>query len=213
MIMTLLSAVSGKWKWIGIGAGVLLLMAVLCGLAAWRGYRSGFDRADADRRAEIAELHAEHAEALASAERIARERLEAETTRATTLERQYLAAVKTIAAQRRTISNERIRHANRDLDPDDLCRLGPDWVRLYNEAAGAGDRGHALGGTAPGTADAAGTGQAVDARILPGGDTVTPADVLAHMRDYGARCRALEAQLNALIAWIEGGNPHAEAAP
>lgn len=33
---------------------------------------------------------------------------------------------------------------------------------------------------------------------------VTPQDILAHIRDYGARCRELEAQLNGLIDWAEG---------
>jgi hypothetical protein len=197
--------------------GCLLVLGLVAGLAAWKGYRAGFDRADADRRAEVAEIHAHHAEALADAERTARQLLQDQTRRGNELERQYLAATKTIAAQRRELTNRRIADASRDVDVSDgLCRLGPDWVRLYNEALGC-DRGHAVPAAPPGAAGAAGTGLAADARILPGGGTVTPAvtpeDVLAHMRDYGARCRALEAQLIALIDWAEGGNPHAEAAP
>jgi hypothetical protein len=191
---------------LALGAGVLLLTVLLCGLAAWKGYRAGFDRADADRRAEVAEIHAHHAEALADAERIARERLEAETARAAVIEHEYLAATQTIAAQRRAITRERIRHASLDVAAvGGACAFGPDWVRLYNEALGC-DRGYAVSAAAPGPADQAGAAGAADADVLRGGARVTPADILAHARGYGARCRALEAQLNALIDWAEGRN-------
>jgi len=33
---------------------------------------------------------------------------------------------------------------------------------------------------------------------------VTPADILAHVRDFGARSQALEAQVNALIDFASG---------
>jgi hypothetical protein len=214
-ISAVTSLASGAWSlaskyrmWLALGAGVLLLTVLLCGLAAWKGYRAGFDRADADRRAEVAEIHAHHAEALAGAERIARERLDAETIRAAVIEREYLAATQTIAAQRRAITRERIRHASLDVAAvGGACAFGPDWVRLYNEALGC-DRGHALPAAASGAAGQAGAADAPDAGVLRGGaavtDGVTPADILAHARDYGARCRALAAQLNALIDWAEG---------
>ncbi len=218
-ISTVTSLASGAWSlvskyklWLGLGAGVLLLLALLCGLAAWRGYHAGFDRADAERRAEVAEIHAHHADALADAERIARARLEAETVRAAVIEREYLDAAQTIAAERRAITRERIRHASLDVAAvGGACAFGPDWVRLYNEALC--DRGHALPATASGPADQAGAADAPDAGVFRGGARVTPADILAHVRNYGARARALEAQLSALIDWAEGRNPHTEAAP
>jgi hypothetical protein len=76
-------------------------------------------------------------------------------------------------------------------------------VRVYNAAIGAraGDGGHAVP-SAPAVAhNATGTAPAADAGVLR---QVTPADVLAHIRDYGARCQAVEAQLAALIEWAEG---------
>lgn len=215
--LSIVSGLGSKWKWIAIGLGAVVLIGLLTGVAAWKGYHAGFDRADAERRAEVAEIHAHHAEAIAAAERIARARLEAETARAAVIEREYLDAAQTIAAQRRAITRERIRHASLDVAAvGGACAFGPDWVRLYNEALGC-DSGHALPAAAPGAADEAGAADAPDAGVFRGGaavtDDVTPADILAHARDYGARCRALETQLNALIDWAEGRNPNAEAAP
>ena len=201
------------WKLPAMAA--VLLMGLLAGYAAWRGYHAGYERADAERRAEVSEIRADHALALAGAESRARAMLEAETTRAFDLERQYLAAAKTIAAQRRQITNRRIEDASRNVAAaDGRCLFGPDWVRLYNEAigAGAGDGDRPVPGAAPGPDAAAGPAQAADAGI-PRGDgpvtetvmpAVTPQDILAHIRDYGARCRELEAQLHGLIDWAQG---------
>lgn len=208
-ISTVLAAVTGRWRMIALGLAAVLLVGLLTGYAAWRGYHAGYERADAERRAEVSGIRADHSLALAGAESRARARLEAETARAHDLERQYLAATKTIAAQRRQITNRRIEDASRDVAAaDGRCLFGPDWVRLYNEAIGAGDNHRAVPGAAPGPDAAAGPAQAADAGI-PRGDgplmpAVTPQDILAHIRDYGARCRDLEAQLHGLIDWAKG---------
>ncbi len=150
-------------------------------------------------------IREDHAQALAVAEAIARKQLQAEAARANALEAEYLAARRVIANQSRTISNQRIIHASTHIDTaDGTCRFGPEWVRLYNEAIGAGGGGNAVPGTAPGPAGDTRAAQAADTGILPGGRTVTPEDILAHARDYGRRNRAMEAQLTALIAWANG---------
>ena len=124
------------------------------------------------------------------------------------LESEYLTAKKTIENQTRELTNQRIAHASQDVDTTDgTCHFGPDWVRLYNEAIGASDGGDTVPAAAPGPAGDAGTAQTPDAGILPGTNTVTPEDILAHVRDYGTRNRALVAQLAALIEWAKGVAP------
>jgi hypothetical protein len=178
-------------------------------VAAWQGYNRGYDRADAERRAQVAELHAAHSLALAEAEAEARARLVQATARAAEAERGYLAAQDTIAAQRRELTNRRIADASRDVDVSDgACRFGREWVRLYNEAIGAraGDGGDAVPGTAADADAGAGGAAAADAGILPGAAAVTPEDILAHIRDYGHRCRDIEARLLGLQEWAKGLN-------
>jgi hypothetical protein len=211
MMSLFLSSLAGAgWKKLALGLAAAIVVAVLVGLAAWRGYRAGYEKADAERRAQVAELRGEHALALADAERQARALLEEQTARANELERQYLAASNTIAAQRRTITNERIRHASRDVDVSGgACRLGPEWVRLYNAAVGAdsGDGGAALPPTASGPDADPGAAPEADTGILRGGPavtSVTPEDILAHVRDYGSRCRDIEARLLGLQEWAGG---------
>lgn len=75
------------------------------------------------------------------------------------------------------------------------CVFTAGWLRDYNLA---------LGVPAPGTGTAA-THAAQAAWPPPGADTellesgVTPADILAHAKDYGRWASALHAQLNALL--------------
>ncbi|MGE4191805.1 MAG: hypothetical protein AB7E51_00300 [Pseudodesulfovibrio sp.] len=207
--MNILSTLTGSvWKKVAVGLALTILVAVLVGVAAWKGYRAGYAAADLKRRAEVADIRAGHAKALADAEALARHALEAATARSNALEAEYLAARKTINRQSRELTKARIANASRDhiVVADGTVRVSPEWVRLYNEAIGAGpgDGGRALPGAAPSAAGAAGTAGAADAGVLRGGAAVTLADILAHVRDYGARGRAIEAQLNALIDWAEG---------
>ena len=181
-----------------------VIAVLLAALAFGGGYRTGYGRADATRRAEVAELtarletwKAEQAQALAAAERTAREQAEAATTRANGLAAKLDAARKAQAAKIRDITR-RIPHATAGLD----CTFGPDFVRLYNEAIGCA-AGRAGGGAMPETRNpAAAAGKAGAAPAAGAGlrrCVVTPADILAHIRDFGARSQAIEAQLGALI--------------
>jgi len=188
-------------KWVlGAVAGL-----VACLLAFGAGYRTGFDRADAARKAEVAELtaqaetwKAEQAKAWAEAERKAREELAAATNRVNALAARLDGAKCEQAAKIRDITR-RIPRATAGLH----CSFGPDFVRLYNEALGCA-AGRVGGGSVPETGDSGGAAGAPDAAPAVGPGlrpmrAVTPADILAQLRDYGARSQAMEAQVNALI--------------
>lgn len=193
-----MSLLLNKWLWAALAA------LVACALAFGTGYRTGFEKADAARRAEVAELNvqaetwkAEQAKAWAEAERKAREELEAATGRVNALAARLDRAKRESAAKTNTITR-RIPRATAGLN----CSFGPDFVRLYNEAVGAA--GHSGDGAVPQAGDPAPVAGAPDAAptIGPGlrpVRAVTPADILAHVRDFGARSQALEAQVNALI--------------
>ena len=187
-------------KWVLGVVGIL----VACAVAFGTGYRAGFEKADAARRAEVAELSAKaeswkaaQAQAWADAERKAREELEAAQARANTLASRLDRSKREHAAKVRDITR-RIPHATAGLD----CAFGPDFVRLYNEAIGAaGGPGDGAVPQAAGPPPVAGAPNAAPA-VGPGLRpirAVTPADILAHIRDFGARSQAMQAQLDALI--------------
>ena len=194
-----MSLLLNKWLWAALAA------LVACALAFGTGYRTGFEKADAARRAEVAELtaraeawKAEQAKAWAEAERKAREELEAATGRVNALAARLDRAKRESAAKTNTITR-RIPRATAGLH----CSFSPDFVRLYNEAVGAAapDSG---GGAVPQAGDPAPVAGAPDAAPAVGPGlrpvrAVTPADILAHVRDFGARSQSLEAQVNALI--------------
>ena len=148
---------------------------------------------------EVSEKEKARAEAVATAERDARERLEKETARVAALSAELSDARKKLAKERQTFDArlQKVALAARR----DCAGLSSDWVRLYNEAfglaAGAG------GGPGSQDADPAGTaappGQTGPAGTGIRGDALaTPEDVLAHARDYGGYCRGLEVQLATL---------------
>ena len=139
------------------------------------------------------------ADAVAAAERDAREKLEKETARVAALSAELSGARQKLAKERQTFDArlQKVALAARR----DCAGLSRDWVRLYNEAfslaAGAG------GGSGSENADPAGTaqnaGQTGPAGTGIRGDALaTPEDVLAHARDYGGYCRGLEVQLATL---------------
>ena len=160
--------------------------------------------------AKIATMNATHAEqeraraeAVAAAEKNARERLAAETARGEKFARELAVKTAELDAERASV-NRRIRDVS-EAARRDCAGLSAGWVRLYNEALygsyhSAGNEGSAPGGAydAPGSAGAAG------ARVQP--DTLaTPEDVLAHVRDFGGYCRKLEAGYRALITFYNDG--------
>lgn len=148
---------------------------------------------------EVSEKEKARADAVAAAERDAREKLEKETARVAALSAELSDARKKLAKERQTFDArlQKVAVAARH----NCAGLSRDWVRLYNEAlglaagagGGPGGEGADPAGTAetPGQTGPAGTG-------IRGDALATPEDVLAHARDYGGYCRGLEVQLATL---------------
>lgn len=179
---------------------------VIYGAGVWR----GLDVVTEEYEAKIAAMNATRAEeeraraeAVAAAEKNARERLAAETARGEKLARELAAKTAELDAERASV-NRRIRDVSEKARRD-CAGLSREWVRLYNEALGlagsyysAGNEGSALGGAddAPGSAGTAHAGVRQDA-------LATPEDVLAHVRDFGGYCRKLEAGYRGLVDYIK----------
>ena len=190
-----------SWLW------AVLVCAVIYGAGVWR----GLDVVTEEYEAKIATMNATHAEqeraraeAVAAAEKNARERLAAETARGEKFARELAAKTAELDAERASV-NRRIRDVS-EAARRDCAGLSAGWVRLYNEALGLADSGDSAGnqGSAPGGAhdapDSAGTAHAgVRQDAL-----ATPEDVLAHVRDFGGYCRKLEAGYRALVDFMEG---------
>ena len=185
-----------------------LLLAGL--LAAWWGYAAGTRHTSERYEAKLAAINAAHAEqertraeAVAAAEKNARERLAAETARSEKFARELAVKTAELDAERASI-NKRIRDVSEKARRD-CAGLPREWVLLYNEALYGS--GHSAGneGSAPGGAhDAPGSAGTARAGIQPDA-LATPEDVLAHVRDFGGYCRKLEAGYRALITFYNDG--------
>ena len=191
---------------------LLLAVVAVAGLSGWAGYSSGYDRAKDKYEARISGLVRDYATGEAEGERKARERLEAEQARSSAVESKYLAERRDLQSRIRTITNRRIADASSvPAAPGGVCPAGPgpEWVRLYNDALGAGRGPGDLPETAPGAPGAAGAAPAPDSGI-PGADgAVSWGDVLANARDNFGRCRDSETRLLAWISWGAGLCPAA----
>ena len=180
---------------VALAACIVLAAATISGLAAWKGYSMGYEKAADWGRAEIAKIISEQALTYAQAMQDLNNQLQEEAQRAMTVE--Y-----TLASERlnnaKTQANLRSRIA--DVTRNSNYVFGAEFVRLWNEAVGAsrGDHNAAASGaySADGTA---GAGAAVDSGVL-----VSEADILAYITYYGPRCMDLEAQVDAWIDLAEG---------
>ena len=147
---------------------------------------------------EVSQKDKARADAVAAAERAAREKLEKETARVATLSAELSDARQKLAKERQNfdVRLQKVAVAARR----DCAGLPVDWVRLYNEALGLAGSGGGPGGENAAPAGVAEpSGQAGAARAGVRGDALaTPEDVLAHVRDYGGYCRGLESQLATL---------------
>ncbi len=195
----------------GVGVRCALLLADLkAEQAAHAATTERGQRELAELRAEYADKNTVRALAVADSERTARLKLEAETARANTLAAELMQARTRLADARREFSRRIAAYAAQYTAVAGPV-FGPDFVRLYNEAIGLDPAAGAGGGSVPEDAAAAGTGATAhaapgaDARLLrnASGVGVSGADILAHIRDYGGRCRELEAQVNGLINFAE----------
>ena len=189
-----------SWLW------AVLVCVVIYGAGVWRGLdvvTEEYEAKIAAMNATLAEEERARAEAVAAAEKNARERLAAETARGEKLARELAAKTAELDAERASV-NRRIRDVSEKARRD-CAGLSLEWVRLYNEALGFG-AGHSAGneGSAPGgTHDAPGSAGAARAGVQPDA-LATPEDVLAHIRDYGLYCRRLEAGYRALTTLYNG---------
>lgn len=180
--------------------GSLLAVCLLTALAGWQGYRAGYEKAEVEGRAALAELKSDHDTAYAAAMASVNEKLQTQTRNA--------------LAVSKTLETERINHAKEQADlrariasvtRNSRHTFSSDFVRLWNEAIGAHapaarDAVSAAGGP-PGAHGTAGAGQAAGTGLLA---SVTEADVLAFIAYYGERARNLEARVNAWINLVEG---------
>ena len=153
---------------------------------------------------EVSQKDKARADAVAAAERAAREKLEKETARVAALSAELSDARQKLAKERQGFDArlQKVAVAARH----NCAGLSRDWVRLYNEALGLADSGDSAGneGSAPGgTHDAPGSAGSAGARVQPDA-LATPEDVLAHIRDYGLYCRRLEAGYRALTTLYNG---------
>ena len=147
---------------------------------------------------EVSQKDKARADAVAAAERAAREKLEKETARVAALSAELSDARQKLAKERQTFDARLQKVAV--AAHHNCAGLSRDWVRLYNEALGLAGSGGGPGGEG---ADPAGTaetpGQTGPAGTGIRGDALaTPEDVLAHARDYGGYCRGFEVQLATL---------------
>lgn len=182
------------------------LPLAICLAALLAGYLHGRDTAEQESNARIAALQAawaeqerSRAEAVAAAEKSARERLAAATERGDRLAAELTNTARALDAARADL-NRRIRHVS-ETARRDCAGLPAEWVRLYNEALGLAGSGRIPGGEVQGpgrAADASGSAGTAFSGIQPDALT-TPEDVLAHVRDYGQYCRRLEAGYRTLI--------------
>lgn len=180
----------------------LVLAAATALVAGGGGYALGHRSAKADGDAALAKLQRDHAVATAKAADEARLRLVAEVERNNRLA-QALADEKATHAQEKQSLIRRIANVTTvyvpapGLAPQPLPRavFTAGFVREYNTAIGlpAASSGAATAGTG-GTSEA---GQAPDTWLRDSG--LGQADILAHIADYGERCRNLEAQVNRLL--------------
>lgn len=180
-----------------------LALAALSAIGAGAtGYTIGHGAAKAKGDADLAELRREHATAVAVATETARQNLLAEVDRNNHLAQQ-LATEKASHAQEKQTLLRRIANVTTvyipaaGLAPRPLPRsvFTAGFVREYNTALGfpAADAGTVAAG-AGATTDAA---YALDAGLRDSG--LSQADILAHIADYGERCRNIESQLNRLL--------------
>lgn len=181
------------------------LVAITMLAAGSGGYWLGHGRAQATGDAALAKLQRSHATAVAAAtaQALAKERELAAT--AHQLGFQLLQAQARHAADTDQLKRSIPRVTSQyrpapgaPLQPVPQCVFTHGFVGVYNAAIGAADLPAA--DTAAGAADAANPAAALDAGLQQ-------ADILAHITDYGQRCRDIASQLNRLLDWHEGNKP------
>lgn len=182
----------------------LALLACLVSGAAGAGiaYGFGYRYADAQGSARLERLERRFSEQAKQAAEENLLRYQQQVTRANEAETLLLAAQDRVASSAKQIE-ERIPHVTTvyrqapAAEPVAIphCVFTAGWLRDYNLALGVPAPG--TGTAAAHTAQTTWTAPGTDAELLESG--VTPADILAHAKDYGTWASAIHAQLNALL--------------
>lgn len=181
--------------------GLYVLATIINGQAR---YDDGFRKAKAEGEAALAQLREQHALEVAKAAQDNLVQLKQQITRADQAEQRMLDAQQQFADVQKQLQ-ERIPHVTTVYRPAPAaapvaiphCVFTRGWVRDFNLALGAGLPAAGTSAAAAGAQAAAWPAPGSDAELLESG--VSPADILAHAKDYGAWAQRNLAQLNALI--------------
>ena len=174
---------------------------LLCVVSLFAGYVHGRDTAGEEAKAQIAAIQTAHAEAVAAAEKSARERLAESAALADRLQADLVNKNQEMDRERREF-NRRLKDVS-EAARRDCAGLTADWVRLYNEALGLDNRsGNEV--SAPGKPSDASHSAGTSRAGVREDALTTPEDVLAHIRDFGGYCRSMEAAYRALIEYEKG---------
>ena len=174
---------------------------LLCVVSLFAGYVHGRDTAGEEAKAQIAAIQTAHAEAVAAAEKSARERLAESAALADRLQADLVNKNQEMDRERREF-NRRLKDVS-EAARRDCAGLTADWVRLYNEALGLDNRS-GNEASAPGKPSDASRSAGTSRAGVREDALTTPEDVLAHIRDFGGYCRSMEAAYSALIEYEKG---------
>lgn len=174
---------------------------LLCVVSLFAGYVHGKDTAGEEAKTQIAAIQTAHAEAVAAAEKIARERLAESAALADRLQADLVNKNQEMDRERREF-NRRLKDVS-EAARRDCAGLTADWVRLYNEALGLDNRS-GNEASAPGKPSDASRSAGTSRAGVREDALTTPEDVLAHIRDFGGYCRSMEAAYRALIEYEKG---------
>ena len=197
--MAVLSWLRALWPIVLVG--IFTVATIVNGSAR---YDEGFRKAKAEGDKALAELREQYANERVQAAQDNLVQLKQQITRADQAEQRMLDSQQQIADLQQQLQ-ERIPHVTTVYRPAPAaapiaiphCVFTRGWVRDFNLALGAGLPAAGASTAAAGTQAATWPAPGADAELLESG--VSPADILAHAKDYGAWVKRNLAQLNALI--------------
>ncbi|MDF3932950.1 lysis protein [Pseudomonas citronellolis] len=187
--------------WPMLLGGFIVVAMIVNGQAR---YDDGFSKAKALGDAALAELREQHSQEAAKAAQDNLVQLRQQITRADLAEQRMLEAQQQLADAQHQLQ-ERIPHVTTVYRPAPAaapvaiphCVFTRGFLRDFNIALGAGLPAAGASTSAAGAQAAAWPTPGSDAELLESG--VSPADILAFAKDYGAWAQRNLAQLNALI--------------
>ncbi|MGL5632421.1 MAG: hypothetical protein ACRDD3_08650 [Azovibrio sp.] len=184
----------------------LALVAISAVVGGAAGFALGYRSAQAEGEAALAQVQRDYAQADARAADAARLKLIAEVERGNTLARALADAKTSHALEKQSllrrisdVTSVYIPAAGDPPLPLPRTVFTAGFLREYNTAIGLPLA--YPGAPASGTGSPADAPAGLDAWLLDSG--LSQADILAHIADYGERCRNLESQVNRLIDYKE----------